>query len=157
MSNVNGIFAHLLQPNSVQMNVMLQCKEEVSKESLKPSASLSSVSSVHSRHSECCHNILQSQFALPIPLGVCQSFQTIAVTVRWQLHFEFLIAKTSNTKVLTHASPSTGLSGSSATVWKRGCPVDMYTMTWDLTVNVLPTTPSQAEPLTQQKHHVIKL
>lgn len=139
------------------MNVVLQCIEEVSKESLVSSATLSSVCSVHGRHSECCHNTLQSQFALPIPLGACQSFKTQTVTVKWQLHFEFLISKKSTAEVLTHPIPSTGFSGSSATLWKGVGPVVMDTMTWDLSVNVLPTTPSQAEPLTHQKQHVIKL
>ena len=139
------------------MNVALQCVEEVSKECLVPSATLSSVSSVHGRHSECCHNTLQSQFALPIPLGACQSFQTSTLTVKWKLHFEFLIAKKPVSELLNCRVPSTSFSGSPATLWKGVEPVVMDTMTWDLSVNVLPTAPSQAEPLTHQKQHIVKL
>ena len=61
---------------SLQINVVLQCIEEVSCGSLKSSATVNSVCSVHARHSECCLNTLQSQFSLPIPLSVTQSFQT---------------------------------------------------------------------------------
>ena len=139
------------------MTVALQCVEEVKKECLLPSATLSSVCSVHGRHSECCHNTLQSQFALPIPLGASQSFQTQTLTVSWQLHFEFLIAKKPVSELLACPVPSTSFSGSAATLWKGVDPVVMDTMTWDLSVNVLPTAPSQAEPLTQQKQHTIKL
>ena len=66
----------------VQITALLQSIEEVSKECLKSSTmanslpGLSSVSSTHARHSECCHNTLLSQFSLPIPSSVSQSFQT---------------------------------------------------------------------------------
>ncbi len=139
------------------MNVALQCVEEVNKECLVPSATLRSVCSVHGRHTECCHNTLQSQFALPIPLGASQSFQAKALSVSWKLHFEFLIAKKPVSELLNHPIPSTSFSGSGATLWKGVDPVVMDTMTWDLSVNVLPTSPSQAEPLTHQKQHTVKL
>ena len=67
----------------LQITVALQCIEEVSKECLKSSVisnshlpGLNSVCSVHARHSECCHNTLLSQFSLPVPPSVSQSFQT---------------------------------------------------------------------------------
>lgn len=58
-----------------QMTVVLQCSEEVSKSCLQASAVVSSVCSVHARHLECCHNTRQSNFSLPVPLTVTQSFQ----------------------------------------------------------------------------------
>ena len=58
-----------------QMTVVLQCLEEVSKSCLQASAVVSSVCSVHARHLECCHNTRQSNFSLPVPLTVTQSFQ----------------------------------------------------------------------------------
>jgi hypothetical protein len=58
-----------------QMTVVLQCLEEVSKSCLQASAVVSFVSSVHARHLECCHNTRQSNFSLPVPLTVTQSFQ----------------------------------------------------------------------------------
>lgn len=77
--------------------------------------------------------------------------------VRWQLHFEFLISKTRSNEQLIQAAPSTGFSGSTATAWRGVGPVAVDTMTWDLPINILPTSPDQAEPLTPQRHHVIKL
>ena len=81
----------------------------------------------------------------------------LAVTVQWQLHFEFLIAQGSDSEKLIQSTPSTSFSGSDATTWKGVRPVAMDTMTWDLPVNILPTSPDQAEPLNQQKHYVIKI
>lgn len=79
------------------------------------------------------------------------------VSVKWQLHFEFMIGQISSSSELLGATPSTSFSGSSATTWKGVGSVAMDTMTWDLPINILPTSPDQAEPLTQQKHHVVKL
>ncbi len=63
-------------PTLTQLSVSLQCIEEVPSEVLQMSAPQGCVSSTHSRHSEACHNTLQSQFALPIPLSVTQSFKS---------------------------------------------------------------------------------
>ena len=65
-----------------QFTIVLQCVEEVFQEHLKSSAALglNPVSCVHGRHTECCHNTVQSQFSLSIPLSVTQSFQTTTGT-----------------------------------------------------------------------------
>ena len=104
-------------------------------------------------------------FSCPLYRGYCPFVRGstviatyfFAVTVRWQLHFEFLIAQGSGKDMLQCATPSSGFSGSNATTWKGMRSITMDTMTWDLPVNILPTSPDQAEPLTQQKQHVIKL
>ena len=85
------------------------------------------------------------------------TFPLFSVTVRWQLHFEFLIGQSSSHEQLIRATPSVGFSGASATAWKGVGPVPMDTMTWDLPINILPISPDQAEPLTQQKEHILKL
>ena len=77
-----------------------------------------------------------------------------AVSVRWQLHFEFFISRTTPTELM-RATPTASLSGSNATLWKKEDPVVVDTMTWDLPVNILPTCPEQAEPLTQTQQHTL--
>ncbi|XP_064390826.1 RAB6A-GEF complex partner protein 2-like [Halichondria panicea] len=130
----------------LQLSVSLQCIEEVPSEVLQTSAPQGCVSSTHSRHSEACHNTLQSQFALPIPLSVTQSFKSSTVTVRWQLHFEFVLGRKLPNELLLD-TPTISLAGSKAVLWKGVEQVPIDTMTWDLPVTVLPTLPDQAEPL----------
>ena len=76
------------------------------------------------------------------------------VTVSWQLHFEFLISRTAPSELMK-ATSTASLSGSSATLWKKEDPVTVDTMTWDLPVNILPTWPEQAEPLTHTQQHTV--
>ena len=76
------------------------------------------------------------------------------VGVKWQLHFEFLISRTAPSELM-RAIPTASLSGSSATFWKKDDPATVDTMTWDLPVNILPTWPEQAEPLTQTQQHTL--
>ena len=75
-----------------------------------------------------------------------------AVGVKWQLHFEFLISRTTPSDLMK-ATTTVSLSGSNAILWKKEEPVTVDTMTWDLPVNILPTWPEQAEPLTQTQQH----
>lgn len=76
------------------------------------------------------------------------------VSVKWQLHFEFLISRVASSE-LVKATPTASLSGSNGTLWKKADPVTVDTMTWDLPVNILPTWPEQAEPLTQTQQHTL--
>ena len=76
------------------------------------------------------------------------------MSVKWQLHFEFLISRTKPSELIK-ATPVASLSGSNATLWKKEDPVPVDTMTWDLPVNILPTWPEQAEPLTQTQQNTI--
>ena len=76
----------------------------------------------------------------------------LLVSVKWQLHFEFLISRTAPIELM-RATPTASLSGSSATLWKKEDPVTVDTMMWDLPVNILPTWPEQAEPMTQAHQH----
>lgn len=78
----------------------------------------------------------------------------LLVSVKWQLHFEFLISRTAPGELM-RATPTASLSGSSATFWKKHDPATVDTMTWDLPVNILPTWPEQAEPLTQTQQHTL--
>ena len=76
------------------------------------------------------------------------------MSVKWQLHFEFLISRITSTELMK-AIPTSSLSGSSGTLWKKDDPATVDTMTWDLPVNILPTWPEQAEPLTQTQQHTL--
>lgn len=87
----------------------------------------------------------------------CNTKLYFAVTVKWQLHFEFLIGQSSSSEQLLRATPSVGLSGTSATAWRGVGPVPMDTMMWDLPINILPISPDQAEPLNQQKQYILRL
>jgi len=140
----------------LQFSVFLHCLEEVSKECLQPSASHHSLCSIHARHTECCHNTLQTHFSLPIPLSVTQSFENSTVTVRWQLHFEFLISRCPPGD-LTVATPTTSLSGSRATLWRGLQPTAVDSMTWDLPLSILPTIPTQAEMTQRTYPHTLTL
>lgn len=146
--------------------------EEVNPDSRQPAAPVHSVITVHARHTECCHDTLQTHFQLPVPLSVTQSFTNStgsfhtthlhcsctpdllfnspllpplsAVTVRWQLHFVFLSTKVS-ARDMTLSTPTLDLSGLQAELRRGLQPVGVDTMTWDLPLTILPTVPSLAE------------
>lgn len=86
----------------------------------------------------------------------CFSFSPLTVTVRWQLHFEFMISRKPPTELLTD-TPTISLAGTKAVLWKAVEQVPIDTMTWDLPLTVLPTLPDQAEPLPGPQQHTITL
>ncbi|KAL3289076.1 hypothetical protein HHI36_003518 [Cryptolaemus montrouzieri] len=108
----------------MQLSVALQCQEEamgVQESKLR----------TFSRHHEVCHGYKHTQLVLPIPLHVTPAFSTDLVTLKWNLHFEFV----------TSASKALEPPGLGTTYWQAPSEVAIETMVWTLPIQLYSTTP----------------
>lgn len=143
----------------LQISAELQSIEEVPHDLLFSPSSQRPVCSTHARYSECCYNTLQTHFSLPVPLSATQTFNTncgmcphlsaihltdclslSAVSVKWQIHFEFII-KRKSTQPDDLATPTVV---SQATVLTLNSSLT-DTMTWDLPIIILPTVSEHSD------------
>lgn len=65
----------------------------------------------------------------------------LLVSHRWKLHFEFVIAKTSQSYLAKNSDPSMSCS------WSPASSIDVESMIWDLPIKVFPTNPFSANNL----------
>ncbi|XP_065060078.1 RAB6A-GEF complex partner protein 2-like [Rhopilema esculentum] len=132
--------------------VSLQSEEEVLEKFRKPGSKQKTVHTTYSRYEECCLNCRQTSFCLPIPITATPEFTSKVVSVRWRLHCEVTtscqndsgsgesteIGKTPNRteldKIITNG-PKTGV------LHKIPKDVKVETMTWDIPVRVVPSSP----------------
>ncbi|XP_035666697.1 RAB6A-GEF complex partner protein 2-like isoform X1 [Branchiostoma floridae] len=121
----------------MQFTVTLQSEEHIAEECRrKPSQAVATMS--FSRHHEFCLHTQRGHMILPIPLSATPSFMTDIVTVKWRLHFEFVLACS------PISQPELPTSQSESTTWQGPSSVAVDTMVWDLPIKVLPTNPLQA-------------
>jgi hypothetical protein len=62
-------------------------------------------------------------------------FFLYSVSLRWKLHFEFVISKTPRSLLPTNIDPS------ASTTWSTANSIEVESMTWDLPIKILPTNP----------------
>lgn len=144
----------LATTSCIQISAELQSIEEVPADLLISSPSRHPLFSTHASYTECCHNTLLTHFSLPIPLSATQTFSTNFVSLKWQLHFQFIIARSKshthkNIEDSTHKKPI-----STATTLQTLNTSLVDTMTWDLPITVLPTVSLHSD---ERTHNIMKI
>ena len=141
---------------SSQISAELQSVEEVPQELLVSPSPRRPVCATHARYTECCHNTLLTHFSLPIPLSATQTFSTscgqfpvrknhqknffFSVSLKWQVHFQFLLSRNSAHQSSNHAPQDEDSAPiSTATTLQTLNSSSVDAMTWDLPITVLPT------------------
>lgn len=119
--------------NCMQVSVSLQCQEEANVNLSNKNNKIVSKCKTFSKHHEVCFGYKYTQLILPIPLYVTPDFSTDLVTLKWNLHFEFV---TSTSKLLD-------LPNVAVTNWQAPTEIPIETMVWSLPINLYSTTPLQ--------------
>jgi len=126
----------------IKYMVSLQVEETISKNCLlRPTASNLVQYVTMSYYEECCCLATKTHFLLPIPVTATSDFNHKIVSVRWRLHFEFIIDSTN--KDLENSEQEEDLEGIVPKKFKT------ESMLWDLPVHVLATNPIQASLMMQ--------
>ncbi|CAF1635875.1 unnamed protein product [Rotaria magnacalcarata] len=118
----------------VQYTVTLQSEEILNPHYRRKSSQLLNATS-YTRQSEFCLSTFQTYLSLSIPLSCTPTFSMDLVSLRWKLHFEFVISKTPRGSLLANNDPS------ASTAWSPPNSMDVESMTWDLPIKILPTNP----------------
>ncbi|XP_064474965.1 RAB6A-GEF complex partner protein 2-like isoform X4 [Ornithodoros turicata] len=127
----------------VQYSVTLQSEEEVLGESSANGESRVTTLGYCKQHEFCLH-LRTTHLALPVPVHITPSFRsdivplsfypsTIAVELRWKLHFEFVVT-TTPVPLPAARTPSGN--------WHAPELLEVQTMVWDLPISLYPTHPS---------------
>lgn len=102
----------------------------------------------HSPQTLVCHSTIFNTMSLPPPLS------PLTVSLKWQLHFQFIIARSKshthkNIEDSTHKKPI-----STATTLQTLNTSLVDTMTWDLPITVLPTVSLHSD---ERTHNIMKI
>ncbi|KAF6023643.1 RGP1 [Bugula neritina] len=120
----------------LQVTVTLQSVEEVS-ERLKKEGERHTNTISHSNHQEFCLHMSRANIMLPIPLHITPSFNSDFVSLKWQLHIEFVTLTTH----IPDQAPAE--SDTSSTLWHGVTDLDTETIHWHLPLTLLSTNPLQ--------------
>ncbi|CAF3813737.1 unnamed protein product [Rotaria sordida] len=118
----------------LQYTVTLQSEEILNQHYRRKSSQFPNLTSF-TKQSEFCLSTSQTYLSLSIPLSCTPTFSVDLVSLRWKLHFEFVISKTPRSLLSTNNDPST------STIWLPSSSIDVESMTWDLGIKILPTNP----------------
>ena len=137
----------------VQFTVTLQSEEVLNSNYRRKSTQTSNINSF-TKQTEFSLSTAQSYLSLSIPLSCSPTFsmdlgnsfrrhaeeQSISIPVslvslRWKLHFEFVISKTAHAPVPSNNDPS------ASSTWSTANSIDAESMIWDLPIKILPTNP----------------
>ncbi|CAI8022568.1 RAB6A-GEF complex partner protein 2, partial [Geodia barretti] len=139
----------LATTSCLQISAELQSLEEVPLELQMSPSPRRPVCATHARYTECCPNTLITHFSLPVPLSATQSFSTNCVSLKWQVHFQFVLSRNSAHKSSgSSAQEEDSGSGAMATTIETLNSLLVDTMTWDLPVTVLPTVSQHSDERT---------
>ena len=94
-----------------------------------------------------CTSLSFSSPSLPLSLPPSLPPSLPTVSLKWQVHFEF-ITKRISSKKSSHSDKSPSSTNSSTTVCQLLNDSSMEQMTWDLPIVILPTLPSQTDERT---------
>lgn len=131
----------------IKYSVSLQVEETISKNYLiHPSHSNLVQYITTSFHEECCCLATKTHFLLPIPVTATSEFTQKIVSIRWRLHFEFIIDSTENDDDNNDDQAKDEKSISNSQIPKK---LKTESMLWDLPIHVLATNPIQASLMMQ--------
>lgn len=134
----------------LKFSVVLQSEEHIPEDSRNPSKQSSEVtySSFTSIQESCLHT-KKTHLVLPIPFTACPEFVSDLVCLKWRLHFEFILASSplpAGASPVQLTSPHTDIA-----TWQGPPDVDVETMTWDLPIKILPTSPLHASSISTNR------
>ncbi|XP_059486249.1 RAB6A-GEF complex partner protein 2 [Neocloeon triangulifer] len=132
----------------VQLSVALQSEEEI-EEGRRHHPNQAPAVSISSKAHEVCLGLQNSHLCLPIPLHLAPTFSTNLVSLKWKLHFEFVISvePEADLKVI----PDDGGT------WQGPANLPIETMVWDLPVTIYPSNPQLVSQgiRAQTKHEMV--
>ncbi|KAF5291317.1 hypothetical protein FQA39_LY03468 [Lamprigera yunnana] len=117
----------------VQLSVSLQCEENTTIPQGNGDAINQSRIVTFNKQHDVCLGLKYTQLVLPTPLHITPDFKTSLMSLRWQLHFEFV---TSTNKGLEN-------SGLNENEWQAPADLSVETMVWSLPIQIFSTTPAQ--------------
>lgn len=118
----------------VQFTVTLQSEEILNAQYRRKSTPTSNITSF-TKQSEFSLSTSQSFLSVSIPLSCSPSFSMDLVSLRWKLHFEFVISKSPSSLLPVNRDPTI------STIWSTANSIDVESMIWDLPIKILPTNP----------------
>uniref|UniRef100_S4RA50 GP1 homolog, RAB6A GEF complex partner 1 n=1 Tax=Petromyzon marinus TaxID=7757 RepID=S4RA50_PETMA len=135
---------HVLDSNSdsvkaYNFSVLLQAQESVEASTCQHRHG-SPAPVTHASHHELCLHTGGTHAALPVPLHAPPSFSSSLVSVRWRLHFQFVVAVEPEAVPPLQRGSAPGLG----CVWRGAQSVRTETLSWDLPITVLPCDPLTA-------------
>ncbi|XP_065335737.1 RAB6A-GEF complex partner protein 2 [Cloeon dipterum] len=132
----------------VQLSVALQSDEEI-EEGRRRHAGQGPSIAIFSKTHEVCLGMNYSHLCLPIPLHLAPTFSTDLVSLKWKLHFEFVISVEPETDL--QVIPDEG------GLWQGPANLPIETMVWDLPVTIYPSNPQLVSQglRAQTKHEMI--
>lgn len=122
----------------MQFTVFLQSEEDISEDCRRRPDQGNSITS-YEKLTQFCLYSKKTHIAVPVPLHCSPGFLTEIVGLKWKLCFEFIVIRGKLDKMLldTTRQDDRMLQGPSN--------LDTDTVTWELSVKILPTMPPQAE------------
>lgn len=139
----------------IQVTTKLQALEAVSPESQLGDTGVSRTTS-HCTHTLHCVHIKDTSVTLNIPLNVTNSFSTNITSVRWQVHFTFVVTKLEPTAEITQAG-LTSLASTGDIEWRPLEEVPVSTLSWEMPVRVVPTLPQYIATVAWQRTATTKV
>ncbi|MCL4121915.1 UNVERIFIED_CONTAM: hypothetical protein GTU68_040351 [Idotea baltica] len=131
----------------VQYSATLQSEEELTEESRRKTNQRPVVVPYTKTH-EVCLSFSHTNFLLTTPLSVTPTFATDIVSLRWSIHFEFVLNIGSEGQNPPGPKSSSGgtsphENGPCEGVWKAPAKLKIETLVWDLPITICPSSPSQ--------------
>ncbi|XP_078718322.1 RAB6A-GEF complex partner protein 2-like isoform X3 [Lampetra fluviatilis] len=123
----------------LHFSVLLQAQERVEASTCQQ-RHRSPAPVTHASHHELCLHTGRTHAALPVPLHAPPSFSSPLVSVRWRLHFQFVVAVEPEVVPPLQRGSAPGLG----CVWRGAQSVRAETLSWDLPITVLPCDPLTA-------------
>jgi len=134
----------------VQVTTKLQALEAVSPESQLGESNVSRTTS-HCTHTMHCVHIKDTAITLNIPLNVTNSFSTKITSVRWQVHFTFVVTKLDNNAEICEAGLTSQSESGGSIEWKPLEELPVTTLSWEMPIRVVPTLPQYIATVAWQR------
>jgi len=120
----------------MQYSVSLYCEEQVKfDQKIKPKVT------IKQSFQEFSFGYDETNFTLPIPLHGTPSFEDDNCTLSWMLRFEFVISASGSEPITRQ--PMLEETSTEGHEWNGPAHCQVETMTWNLPIKVLPTSPKQ--------------
>ncbi|OTF71193.1 retrograde Golgi transport protein RGP-like protein, partial [Euroglyphus maynei] len=129
----------------IRYSVVLQSEETIAEQYfIQSSTSSSSPKSRinllnHTRFNECCLNLNHSPMILPIPFTLTPTFSNDLISLKWNLHFSFVI-ENNQKQQQQQINLCTESEDGVQTLAPRQLPVQV--MTWDFPIKIVATYPA---------------
>jgi len=126
----------------MQYSVSLYCEEQVKfDQKIKPKVT------IKQSFQEFSFGYDETNFTLPIPLHGTPSFDDDNCTLSWMLRFEFVISASTSEPITRQ--PVLEETSTEGHEWNGPAHCQVETMTWNLPIKVLPTSPKQVANVVQ--------